>query len=323
MEKQLQFILFKKIMEKYYLAVDGGGTKTNVICADNKGAVIGKGLSGPTNLTTTSVGAASFNLIEAVRQSVENLPEDPNREYESLVMGLAGLDSKKEYNTAFEIFKRSLNHYRIKKFLLVNDSVIALENGSSSQNAIILISGTGSICFGRNDQGKTSKSSGMDFLLTDQGSGYAIGRRVLREAVKSYDGRRSKSVLENLVLDYYKIPSIPDLKNEVYNPLLTKIEVADLAYLCSKAMEQDDPAAKHIFDRTIEEIVDMVEAVIKNLGFENEKFDCVFSGSVTKLDYIQSNINRILLDKYPKILPIFPAEEPVLGALKMAMRNEE
>ena len=61
-------------MAKYFLAVDGGGTKTDVVCANENGDVIGRGVSGPTNITTTSVGAASFNLIEAIRQSIESLP---------------------------------------------------------------------------------------------------------------------------------------------------------------------------------------------------------------------------------------------------------
>ena len=62
-------------MEQYILGIDGGGTKTDVICADLNGATVGHGSSGPTNITTTSIGAASFNLIEAVRQAMETLDE--------------------------------------------------------------------------------------------------------------------------------------------------------------------------------------------------------------------------------------------------------
>jgi len=309
-------------MASYFLAVDGGGTKTDSICADENGNIIGKGFSGPTNLTTTSVGAASFNLIEAIRQAVENLPQKEEAEFSVLVMGLAGLDSQKEKDEAHKIFTQSLKQYNIKKFLLVNDSLIALEGGSENPNSVILISGTGSICYGKNLSGETAKTSGMDFLLADQGSGYAIGRRVLREAVKSFDGRTDKSVLEKLVCDYFKIPSISELKSEVYNPPLTKIEIADLAYLFSKAYEEGDKAAISIFEKTVKEIVQMVCTVVDKLNLNSSPFDCIFAGAITKLPFIQKEIRSILLSKYNNINPIFPENDPVLGALKIALKNQ-
>ena len=306
----------------YYLAVDGGGTKTDAICADENGAIVGRGLSGPTNLTSTSVGAASFNLIEAIRQAVETLPEDAQVGFPVLVMGLAGLDSQKEYDEAFETFKRAIAHYKIDKFVLLNDSIIALENGSENPNAVICISGTGSICYGKNDQGTIAKSSGMDYLLADQGSGYAIGRRVLREAVKSYDGRAPKSILETLVCEHFKIPSILDLKNEVYHPPLTKIEVAELAPLCSAAFEKGDIVARDIFDRTIADIITNVIAVVKKLELEEKEFDFVLSGTVTKIPYIQKGISDVFGMEYPQAKIIYPDGDPVLGGLKLAMKEE-
>ena len=50
-----------------YLGIDGGGTKTEVLCLSETGETVGTGLSGPTNLTSTNTGAASFSLKEAVR----------------------------------------------------------------------------------------------------------------------------------------------------------------------------------------------------------------------------------------------------------------
>lgn len=308
-------------MAKYLLAVDGGGTKTDAICADENGNIIGSGSSGPTNLTTTSVGASSFNLIEAIRQATQNLPADEEKLFPVLVMGLAGLDSQTEKEAAYEIFTQSLSVYNIGNFILVNDSLIALENGSSNANSLILISGTGSICFGKNQDGLTAKTSGMDFLLADQGSGYAIGRRVLREAVKSYDGRTKKSLLETLVCEHFRIPSILELKNEVYNPLLSKIEIADLAHLFTLAYEKGDEAAKDIYEKTVNEIIEMISTVVEKLQLNNDLFDCVFSGAIMKLSFMQEKVTLLLKDKYQNINIIFPETEPVLGALKIAMKN--
>lgn len=305
-------------MANYYLAADGGGTKTDVICADEQGTVIGKGSSGPTNLTSTSVGAASFNLNEAVRQALEPII-DANPNFVCFAMGLAGLDTDEEIAVAKDIFVRALSHYNIGEMLVVNDSQIALENGSSAKNAVVLISGTGSIAYGRNEREKSVKTGGMDYLLTDQGSGYYIGRQVLREAVKSYDGRREKTVLEHMVCEYFRINSIAELKQHVYNPPLTKIEVAQLAKVCSQAYQQGDEVAADIFDHAIDELELHVQVVIEKLGLQTTPFELVLSGAVVQLDHVQSLLLERLKESYPNIKVITPTQPPVFGALKLAL----
>jgi len=306
-------------MSKYLLAVDGGGTKTEAICTDDTGAVVGRGLSGPTNLTSTSVGAASFNLIEAIRQAIETLPEQSRTGFQILAMGLAGLDSQKEYDNAYDVFGRATAHYRIEKFILVNDSVVALKNGTDAENAVVVICGTGSICYGRNQTGKDAKTSGMDYLLTDQGSGYDIGRRVLREAVKSFDGRSPKSVLEELVCEHFKLGSVAELKNVVYHPPLTKIEVAELAPLCTKAFDQGDRVAHEILDKVTGDILSMVNTVAHKLMLD--QFDLVLSGPVTTIPYVNKIITANIKLEFPRVNIITPVDKPVFGALKIAMQE--
>lgn len=305
-------------MPNYFLAVDGGGTKTEVLCADEKGEVIGRGFSGATSLGSTTVGAASFNLREAVRQATENLKDDYCIEH--LVIGLAGMDTPKEEALANQLFSNVLSNYKINAFTLVNDSWIALENGSDSANALVLIAGTGSICVGKNDKNEKAKVSGMDFFLSDQGSGYEIGRKTLRAAVKSYDGRSKQSILEELVCQHFGIPTIADIKEEIYNPLLNKIQVAELAPLCTHACELGDEIALSIMNHEVDELYNMAETVIKKLQFTGA-FDLVLSGSVAKIDVIEKNLLERLKKAFPSVNVVVPAQSPVFGALKMAMKK--
>jgi N-acetylglucosamine kinase-like BadF-type ATPase len=307
-------------MKKLYIGIDGGGTKTDVICTDAEKNILGHGSSGPTNLTSTTVGAASFNLKEAVRQSLETIPAS-EREVVAAAMGLAGLDTEREYEVAYKTFTDILKPFGITKFSLVNDSWIALANGTDNPNAIILISGTGSICWGRNAAGLTVKTGGMDYLLTDQGSGYDIGRHVLREAVKSYDGRRSKTILEELVCTHFGIRSIEHLKTEVYSPVLSKIEVAELAQLCSTAYEKGDPAAKEIFEWAQKELVLLSTTVLNKLGQEKVPTDIVLSGAILGLPHVKEGVTAQLTALFPQLHFMTPEQPPVYGALKMAMQT--
>lgn len=303
---------------QYYLGVDGGGTKTEVWCANSVGEVVGKGLSGPTNLTTTTVGAASFNLKEAVRQAVQDLPSPS---FQTLVMGLAGMDTHDEFVVAHKVFSDVLDVYGIKKVSLVNDSLVALANGSDAENAVILIAGTGSICYGRNDQGVEAKTGGMDFLLTDEGSGYAIGREVLRAAVRSFDGRIKKTVLEKLVTEHFHISSIAEIKKEVYSPLLSKIEVAQLATLATEGQKLGDAEAKRIFTEAIAELELMVVTVVKRLHLEKKAFEVVCSGSVAQQEHVGKHLVSALRKHFKHMTVVFPEGNPVNGALKLALKD--
>jgi N-acetylglucosamine kinase-like BadF-type ATPase len=303
---------------EYLLAVDGGGTKTKILCSDLQGNIVGEGLAGPTNLTATNVGAASFNLREAIRQATQNLGQD--WQIKHMVMGLAGMDTTSEHTKARETFNDVLVHHKIANVTLVNDIVIALESGTDKTDAVALIAGTGSNCYARSAEGKEAKVGGMDFLLTDQGSGYAIGRAVLRAAVKSYDGRIEKSILEQLVNEYFHIPSIGELKDAVYNPMLTKSEVAALSKLCDSAFAQGDQVAKSIYEHTVFELSNMVTTAMKAVAITDREVDLVFVGGVSTIPYISEKLSQQLLHVCSKITLIHPENKPVQGALKMALK---
>lgn len=301
---------------RYFLGIDGGGSKTHSVLADENSQVLSEGLSGASSLTATSVGAAGFALRESIRQAVIHLPE--GAEIHHAVMGLAGMDTMKEHEIAHRVFQNIIAHFPIKKFTLVNDIEIALASGTDSPNAIALIAGTGSNCFGHNKRGETVKVGGLDFLLTDQGSGYAIGRRVLREAVKSSDGRSPKSILEDLVKDHFGIAYIEDLKEKVYNPLISKTSIAALSRICVMAHERGDAVATQIIHDAIKQLYIMVEAAIRRLRLKDAELDLVLAGSVARLPIVQLQLTELLRKEFPQIHIIIPVEQPVMGAVKLA-----
>lgn len=304
--------------EGYFLAIDGGGTKTRVICVDEGGKIAGEGLSGPTSLAATSVGAASFNLKEGIRQALETVASP--YKIHCLAMGLAGMDTPKEEAQARAVFGQVLHELNLQHFILVNDTLIGLESASDQPNGIVLIAGTGSNCFGRNQQGQTAKAGGYDYFLTDQGSGYWIGHQVLRAAVSSFDGSGPKSVLEELVCQHFHIATVADLKDCVYNPLLTKPEVAACSMICSEAYTRQDPVAIAIFDQVVTDLEKLVTAVVSRLELNNHAADCILVGSViNEIEYVHQQLISRLVASYPQFTVKKAETDPVFGALKLAM----
>ena len=303
----------------YFLAVDGGGTSTKIALADEAGKILYQVETGPASLTATSVGAASFNLKEAIRQVTEKLT--PPWQVSKMVMGLAGLDTAEEEKLAYQVFGEVVKQFPITNFVLINNVKIALIAGTNNFNALAIIASTGSNCYGHNYEGREHWVGGMDFLLTDQGSGYAIGREVLRSAVKSFDLRGEKTVLENKVLEHFKISSMKQLKNVVYNPLLSKPEVADLALLAFAGLETGDRVSQKILDHAIEELFLMAETVIGQLNLLTKNADCVLVGKVVTNPYIRQNLEKKLKTLGSELNIIVSEGNSVAGALKLAMEH--
>lgn len=305
---------------RYYLALDGGGTKTSVLCVDEAGVVQGQGQSGPTNLTSTTVGAASFNLREGIRQAIESLPAD--REIPKLVMGLAGMDSQLEHDTALELFLTTAQSFGVPEVQLVNDSVIALANGTTAANAIVLLSGTGANCRGRNEEGEEATAGGRDYLLSDQGSGYDIGRQVLYAAVKSFDGRGPKTQLEARVCQHFQVDSIDLVKPAVYQPPLLKPEVSAVSLLCFQAVQDGDQVAQEILEEAASELAAHVVAVATRLQLTERSFDLVLAGSIATDPYMKDLLCPRVHSVCAQCQAVVPEKPPVWGAVKLALAQD-
>lgn len=306
-------------MTEYLIGIDGGGSKTDGLCADTSGHVLTRATTGPTSLTATSLGLASMNLVETLRQLTMGLTGELY--FPKVVVGIAGLDTPDEKQRAEDVFRDVLHGYKIGSLTIVNDIHLVLAAGNANENVVALISGTGSQCYGRRADGVSARSSGMDFLLSDQGSGYEIGREVLRAAVCSFDGRAQTTVLEHMVLRHFEADDFNDLKAKVYFPILNKAQVAELAKVCVEAQAQGDAVATAILESMVKDLIKMAEAVLKRLELENEKVHLICSGGIAKLPFIFDKVSAVLSEKYPSMEITTMKEEPVYGAIKLAVQE--
>jgi N-acetylglucosamine kinase-like BadF-type ATPase len=306
---------------KYVLAVDGGGTKTHVWCADENGNIIGDAIAGPTNLTAVTKEEAAVHLVDAITHAIAPLRTLSENDVviKKMVMGLAGVDTPHDIEVARAFFSQLLTSFHISEITVVNDIVIAQHSGTDKPDSIVLIAGTGSNCFGKNSKGEEVKVGGVDYLLADQGSGYWIGTQVLKEAVKSFDQIIPHSLLEDLVCTHFQIQTISELKDKVYQPPLKKTEVAELSKLCAEAAEKGDEAAKKILEKASEDLFEMISTVTKRLDLENKECDCIMVGSVTKDALIKVKLLHQLKLHFPQMNIVFPEKPPVYGALKLAL----
>ena len=162
-------------MRELLLGLDGGGSKTLALLADAEGRVIGRGIAGASNYQNIGETAAWAALDTAIAAAFADAGLEPSA-VAAVGLGLAGVD-RPEDRALFEGW--AARRFGGAPVVIANDAELVLAAGTPDGWGIALISGTGSIVFGRSPQGEMARAGGWGHIMGDEGSGYAIGVEAL------------------------------------------------------------------------------------------------------------------------------------------------
>ena len=308
----------------YVLGLDGGGTKTTVQVVDCNGKLITEKKSGSSNYKSVGIEKAKININNVMLGAIRNIKISDNIFFKSSCFGLAGNDSKEDASIYHKIiFNSKIGSYlNPLNTIICNDTRIGLAAGSDSKNGVMIICGTGSNCYGINEQGREAKVNGWDYILGDEGSGYEIGIKALRALMRAYDGRGESTLLSKTVLEDLNIKNISELIKWAYSDYFSKDRVAAIAKTVCKTAEMGDKISKKILKEEADEAIISVKTVVDKLGLADKEFDLVFVGNVFKCEkYFKSVLMRKLKSKFTKINFKSLTKKPVEGAIKLALRK--
>lgn len=297
--------------ELHFLGVDGGGTQNKAVILDEEGKFLGQGEGGGVNYQVVGISAFKKNLKDSIIQArKEAKTKSP---FTFAVFGLAGCNSTSDHKILSDVLKENFNNL-FPAFLLVNDTRVALRSGTDESFGVVVIAGTGSNIYGRNSEGEEALAGGLDYFLADEGSAYDIGRHVLRAAVRSFDGRDGRSVLEKLVVEKLDVPTMREAVDKIYQPVFNKTSVASFAPLAEQAANLGDQKAKEILLAAGHELYLGVKAVVKKLKMRDEGFDLVMAGSVFNNKIITEKFQREVKEFIPGVRFTFPKITPAHAA---------
>lgn len=302
-------------MSGYVLGIDGGGTKTAVCMADLDGTVIHTFTTGAININGESLENVRRNLQKIFVQEV--FPFGGVHECRSVCVGAAGVSNVEARlfldNTIREIGYRGRLH-------ITGDHQTALYGALGTPTGIILIAGTGSICYGKNRAGEEHRTGGFGYLIDDEGSGYAIGRDILTAVVRAHDGRGEKTLLTSAVFEQLGVKTMEELVRFVYHKNTNKRDIAALAVCLTEACTAGDGAAYRIVGKCCDELVALLYPVVVRLGLENCKL--AMAGSILlKDDHIRNGFTARVASKYPGILCQTPDKDAAYGAVLLALEG--
>jgi N-acetylglucosamine kinase-like BadF-type ATPase len=306
-------------MKYHVLGIDGGGTKTQALIADEEGHVIGCGVSGSSNYDDVGAENARASIAGAVRMARQQaaLPQEP---FDSVFLGMAGVVSDQD-KAVIHAIARQLNLAADQNIAVDHDCRIALAGGLSGRPGIVLIVGTGSSCYGRNATGESWIAGGWGHLISDEGSSYWLGIQAMRCAAASYDGRLH-SVLKDLVQNRFQLPEMRDLMHHICVIGMSRSEVAALAPLVIMAARQGDKIALDLLHQGASDLAEMVGAVANKLGFAGQNSELALVGGLFNAgDVIVAPLYTAIQNRLPDCRIIFAELPPASGAALLALKQ--
>lgn len=288
----------------YIAGIDGGGTHTRLELRDEENRLICRREFGPFNLN--AIGESAFRgLMKELFAEFGGAAA-----CEKICFGGAGVSNPK----VEEILGQELKAAGFGgKWKLCGDQEIALR-GAMDGPGVALIAGTGSICFGRNRAGETARSGGYGHLIDDGGSGYALGRDVLSQAVKALDGRGKGDAILQRVYDRLPANTPGEIVTFVYSPDTRKSRIAQFARIALELSEQGDQTAAEILDRGAKELEELTAAVQRRLGLSG--CPIALLGGLLAED---NPYRRVVAGRLEALgTPIAPAHDALWGAAQMA-----
>ena len=192
----------------YYLGIDGGGTKTRCVLADES-MVLATAMSGGSNIVRLGETQAREALHTAVRQVCATANISP-AQISAICIGAAGADRPAIAVKIRSILAEMTPGLALTNIEVVGDTVIALEAAFGAGPGVIAIAGTGSIAYGRDANGHTARAGGWGFAVSDEGSGHWIGRRAISAILSAHD-QGLETALTAMVLQAWKLTTLDEL----------------------------------------------------------------------------------------------------------------
>jgi N-acetylglucosamine kinase-like BadF-type ATPase len=311
----LPVVRFPAYHMTYVLGIDAGGTKTVCLLADQQGNVIAEARDTGANLQAVGELEVEKVLHRVMEEAIGSRAIVPS----AICLGIAGVDRPDDSAVMRAIMRRIGYKARI---VVVNDALIALEAGAPGQPGVVVISGTGSISYGRNAQGEAARAGGWGYVLGDEGSGYWIGRAALRAVLRQADRRGPVTLLTELLLNHFEVAAPSELIHQVYNKDLKPTAIAALASCVQTAFSQGDAVAIGILRGAAGELETFALSVARRLDLVGHPFAFILAGGIFRaVTWLQEELERRLPVAAPGSSVRLLDREPANGAVALALQE--
>lgn len=296
-----------------YLGIECGATRTVALLADANSRLIQRHVGGPANLRLLNDSA----LLSHFRRIAQAMPRPT-----ALAIGMAGARTTNDFQRirrAAEVVWPGMP-VRVTNDLETALAAAALPD-KRPRARVLVLSGTGSCCFGASANGRTAKVGGWGHILGDKGSGYEIGLRGLKATIYYYDRDGVWPKLGQRLLRKLCLNEPNDFIDWVHKA--SKSDIAELAVEVFSAWEHGDKISADILDGAANSLAKDAAACAKRLT-KAGRVQFVLAGSVLLKQPRFARKVAALIGRLWKNALITPLQrESAWGAVELALSLSE
>lgn len=302
------------------LVVDGGATKTAVSLRNLDNQVLLELQSTSSNYQAIGEQQAYTVLHELLSKVAWALND--TQTIKAAVFALAGIDTDLDSEIARNIAKRALqdNNLCVEQLIVENDAEATMLGAVGSAKGALMIAGTGAIIYGHDGHGNVYRSGGWGHRAGDEGSGYWIGREILRAIFRMEDERGKQTLLKQLVLNKLSISHVDELMQWLFRPNYTNAQIASLTSCLIEATNACDAVAISIAKHAADELILLASSLLKKLATNDDTMTLYLNGGVlTNNPIIAERVRDVLTSQFPNLQILTCTEAPIDYIAKRAL----
>jgi len=295
-----------------YLGIDAGGTKTD--CAVSNGAeLLGQATGASCKLARVGKERGRENLQAVIRQATQAAGVEAST-IQHVCIGMSGASLAEAVQWAQQTIRELIPDSTI---YVAGDHVIAHRAAFGTSPGVLVISGTGSIAFGRNQNGETARAGGWGPNVSDEGSAFWVGREAVTAALHAFDFGNPNGLLA-AIAECWKVA--PEEVIRMANA--SEPRFPELAGPVVNAAEQGDDTARSIMERAGQALAGLASAVIKRLWPSGGVVPVALAGGVLQgSPLVRQAFREAMKAEQPQAAVSFAFVRPVLGALEIAAQR--
>jgi glucosamine kinase len=234
-----------------------------------------------------------------------------------LCVGVAGAGRETERQ---QLWQALVSRDLAAELVIHSDFSIALDDAFGDGPGVLLISGTGSVAFGRGPTGTTARCGGWGPVCGDEGSGAWIGRRALSVVCAAADGREPETALTGAILTAAEVNETSDLI--AWAAHAPPSQLATLAPIVLSVADAGDLRANALVSLAVEELVLHVRALSRQLfGDERAAIPVALSGGMlSRGSVLRKRFEHRLKSAVPGAQLRTDAVVAARGAVRAALR---
>ncbi|HZZ65751.1 MAG TPA: BadF/BadG/BcrA/BcrD ATPase family protein [Candidatus Baltobacteraceae bacterium] len=295
----------------YYAGINIGQSSTQAVIADDTGHILGRGSAGPGDevgqdpSSTRLRDAAGLALADATAHA--GLPPDSN--FAAIYAGISGYEGR-VYGQPLQLPTPSLT--------LDHDAPIAHAGALGGAAGVVVIAGTGSVAYARNEQGASALTGGWGYVFGDQGSAFWLARKAISNAMRGRDAGEPDDITQ-IALQHFNVASLRSLASTFYTGGISRAQIAAFAQVVIAQAENGNERAAQFVNDGAQALVILAMRAMDRAGMQAP--NVAFTGGLLQSATMRNQIEQWFRKLIPQAHLVAPQYDEATGALLLAYRG--